>query len=826
MENLALDLRFALRNLARRPGFTALAILTLALGIGADAALFSVIRGVLLRPFPFHEPERLVIAWETQLERGLPKMFAAPPNFADWEREAHSFAGMAAFRPASFLLSGDDRTTEIRGAAATASLFEVLGVRAEVGRIYTAAEDRPGAEPVVVLGHDLWRRSFGADPRVLGRTVELDGGPRRIIGVMPAGFAFPPPIALEGTAPAEKTELWVPLASDLAGGQRGAHFLTVVARLADGVALDRAEADLQAVAAALADEHPGSNRGWSAAVVPLTEEVLGRIGRALWLLLGAVGLVLLIACINLANLLLAQSAERQAELSVRRSLGASGARLARQLVTEGLALSLLGGTAGLFLAWSGLELLVGLAPANVPRLDEVAIDPAVVAFALALSVGTGLLFSALPALGSAGRERSGALLPGGARATAGPGASRLGGALVVAEVALAMAVLVGAGLFGRSFLRLQAMDPGFAPEQVLTAQVTLPPELAAGGPEDRRAAWSRTLGRLEAELAAVPGVEGAGFVLELPLDADRQGTTVALEGREAPAPGEEAQANFTFVTPGYLRAMGVPLLAGRGFEDRDRDGSEPVVLVNRAFVRRLLPEAVLDGAVGEHAVVGVNQEPWRIVGVVGDVRHDALGREPIPAVYLPYHQLPWSRSMALAVRTALPPERAAGVIRDRLRVVEPEAALYRVRPMAEVVAASAAEPRFSTLLLGAFAAAALALAALGVYGVLAHSVRRRTREIGVRVALGAARDDVLRLVLGRGMGLVGVGIVLGLGLSLLLGGVLSRSLASAFVFEASATDPATTAAVAGFLAAVGLVACYLPARRAMAVDPREALAPE
>jgi len=818
MENLRLDLRFALRNLRRRPGFAVVAILTLALGIGAVTAIFSIARGVLLRPLPFAEPDRLVFVWETQLEEGLPKMFAAPPNFHDWTRGNRSFAGLAAFDAGSFFLAGDAGPVEVRGASVSAGLFDVLGVQPLLGRTFLAAEDESGSEAVALLGHDLWRRRFGGDPAIVGRVVAIDEEPRRVVGVMPPGFDFPPPVALEGTAPAEKAELWVPLARDLAGGQRGAHYLTVVGRLADGVSLESAEGDLQALAAAIAADHPDTNAGWTVTLTPFAEQVLGHIGPALWLLLAAVGFVLLIACVNLANLLLAQGEDRQRELAVRRSLGASAGRLGRQLVTEGLVLALIGGAAGLALAAASLELLVGLAPANVPRLDQVAIDRGVVACAFGVSLLTGLLFSAVPALRGLRFERKAGVGPATARATAGPAGSRFGSGLVVAEVALALVLLVGAGLFGRSFARLRGIDPGFRAESVLTARVALPSTRYGGD----RAAQARAFRRFEEQLASLPGVTAAGFVLELPLDADRQGTSASLEGRDAPASAEAGRVNFTFATPGYLAAMGVPVVAGRGPAPEDRAGSEPVVVVNEAFVRRFLPAAREPGAaLGERVLLGFNPEPRRIVGVVGDVRHDTLARDPYSNVYLPYEQLPWFPRMALAVRTAGAPEEVAAAVRERLRSVEPDVALYRVKSMEDVVGAAVAEPRFSTLLLAAFAVAALGLAAVGVYGVLAYAVRRRTREIGVRVALGASRGDVVRLVLLRWMGLVSLGIAVGLAASL----GLSR-LVAGFLFRVDPTDPGTLAVVAAFLAAVAAAACYLPTRRALAVDPRTALEAE
>ena len=819
MDTLRFHLRSAVRALARRPALTGLAIVILALGLGANTAIFSVVRGVLLRPFPFEQPERLVVVWETNQEWDLPKMYAAPPTFDDWRRKVDGFTGMAAFAPGTYALgaaggAGGDGVIEVRGARVTAGLFDLLGVVPAHGRAFTEDEDRPGAEPTVLLSHDLWSRRYGADPGLVGRSIDVDGIGRRVVGVLPDGFVFPPAMALEGTAPAESAALWVPLGYDHQAMSRGAHHLTVVGRLAPGVSREAAEAELQALAGTLATEYPETNAGWGVALVPLRQEMVGPIEPALWLLLGAVALVLLIACVNVANLLLAAGTERRAELAVRRALGASGGRLAGQILTESLLLGVAGGLAGVLLARWGLALLVGLAPANVPRLHEVAIDLPVLAFAAGLALLTAILFGSLPALrllgdGRGGRRGRGAFVPSGRAATGGRASRRLGDALVVAEVALALVLLVGAGLLVRSFLALRGVDPGFRPAQVLTLRTSLP---GAGYPE--RAGRALAFDRLRDEIRALPGVREAGFVLELPLDADRQGTEVAIEGTVIdPA---ENRLNFTFATAGYFEAMGMPVVEGRAIRAGDRADAEPVVVVNRAFARRFL-----DGAspIGRQVQLGFeDQVSRRVVGVVGDVLHDSLGREAYPAAYVPYAQLPYTRRLALAVRTDRAARDALPAITRRLRRAEPGLAVSDPRTMGEIVGASVAAPRFLSSLLGAFAAIALTLAAVGVYGVLSYTVRRRTREIGVRVALGADRGTILALVLRRGMLPVALGLALGLAGALALHRLVER-----FLFHVSPTDPVLYAGLSLFLAAVALAACLVPARRATAVDPREAL---
>jgi len=816
MATLLFDLRSAVRALAKRPGLTLVAAVTLALGIGANTAIFSVVRGVLLRPFPFEEPERLVVVWETFERQGLPKMYAAPPNFVDWRRDAASFSSMAGFAPRDVALGDRGEHAgieEVSGARVTAGLFDTLGIAPARGRTFTAEDDRPGAPPTVLLSHDLWTRRFGADPGLVGGTIQVDGEARQVIGVLPPGFVFPPGMSLEGTPPAESAELWVPFATDMTAIGRGAHFMTAIGRLAPGVSREVAEAELAGIAQALAEQYPDDNDGWSIALTPLTDEMLGRIEPALWLLLGAVALVLLIACVNVANLLLASGTDRHAELAVRRALGASGGRLVGQVLTESLLLALAGGVAGLLAARWSVGLLVALAPDNVPRLQEVAIDLPVLAFAAAVSVLTGLLFGAIPALRVA-REGRVSLLPSERAGTAGRSASRLGDVLVVAEVALALMLLVGAGLLTRSFLELRGVDPGFEPARTLTLRTTLPQEGYSG-----RESWperAAAFDRLRHEIEAIPGVTGAGFVLELPLDADRQGTSVGIEGVDFPEDFDN-RVNFTFATAGYFDAMGIPITDGRPITEADRAGTERVVVVNTAFVRRFLGG---ERAVGRTVYVHFEGTdiPRRVVGIVGDVLHDSLGRDPYPAVYVPYAQVPYSRGLALAVATDLPPRDALPTVTASLRRAEPGLAISKPRVMEEIVGAAVATPRFVSLLLAAFAAVALALAAVGVYGVISYAVRRRTREIGVRVALGADRGSILGLVVKRGMVPVAIGLVLGVAGSLALHRLVER-----FLFQVSATDPVLYAGLAAFLTATALAACLIPARRATTVDPKVAL---
>ncbi|HEV2915198.1 MAG TPA: ABC transporter permease [Pyrinomonadaceae bacterium] len=817
MATLLQDLRYGARVLWKKPGFTVLAILTLALGIGANAAMFSVVNAVILRPFPYASPDRLVMVWETQQQLGLPYMFASPPNYADWREQNHSFEEMAAFTTRDFFLAQQQQQEEeparVWGAQVSATLFPLLGVSPALGRAFSPEEDRgdgSGAQ-VVVISHGLWQKAFGGDPSLVGRNITLDNQSYTVVGVMPQGFKFPPGIALEGNAPTQQAELWTPLATDLKGSQRSAHYMTVIARLKEGATMESARADLDTIGRRLEQEYQSSNAGWSITLVPFDQQVLGRIRPVLLTLLIAVGFVLLIACVNIANLLLAQGAGRQKEMAVRAALGAGRWRLIRQLLTESFMLALMGGVAGLILATWGIDLLLSLAPGDIPRLEEVGIDARVMGFAFAVTLLTGVLFGLVPAFGASTPNLLRWLKESGQAAGHAPSQRFMQSALVVIEVALSMVLLVGAGLLARSFLRLQGVDPGFQADRAVSMRVTLP-RVKYSERVQRAAAFAE----MEKRLGTTPGIEAAGFALEAPLAGDQQGTELLIEGQTPPPPGQEQHTSFTFVTPGYFRAMGIPLLGGRAFSERDTPESTQVVIINEALARRYFPT---EDPIGKRVFVGFNEEEARqIVGVVGAVRYNALSEEANPGVYTPYSQVPWSRTMTLMVRSAAAPSAVLATVREQLRAVERDAPIYDVKTMNEIVGESIARPRFSALVLGIFAGAALVLAAVGLYGVMAYSVTQRTREIGIRMALGAQARDVLRMVVGQGLKLIVTGLLIGV-----IGALLLTRLMKSLLFGVSAVDPVTFCAVSVLLTVVALLACYIPARRATRVDPMEAL---
>ena len=811
MNALVQDLRYAVRSLRHSPGFTLVAVLTLALGIGANSAIFSVVHAVLLRPFPYEDPGRLVVVWETQLEYGLPFMYASPPNYADWREQNQVFEEMGVFATRAFFLADSDEPVRIPGARVSASLFDLLGASPQLGRVFGAEEDRPGEGRVVLLSDGLWKGRFGADPGVIGRAITLDEETHTVVGVMTADFRFPPPIDLEGSAASEACEMWVPLARDLKGSPRGAHFLTTVARLEEGVSLERAEAEMVTIAGRLEADFPDSNAGWSVTLVPLDEEALGDFRPALLVLLGAVGFVLLIACVNVANLQLARGAGRQREYAIRAALGASRGRLVRQMLTESLALALLGGAAGLAAAFWGLQVLLRLAPQDVPRLDEVSVDLPVAGFALATSIVVGVLFGMLPAIQGASADVNRWLKQGGRGSGPGLGASRLRGALVVAEIALSLVLLVGAGLLAQSFLNLRGVDPGFQPQDVLTLRVSLP-RSSYSEPEQRVAAFRE----LERRVRATPLVEAGGFIYDIPMSADREGTSFTIEGDPPPGPGEGRIINYSFVTPGYFEAMGIRLHRGRHFSERDEAGAPEVVAVNESLASRFFAER--DPLRARIHLGSPQQAPRRIVGVVANVKHDSLDRDPMPMVYVPYYQAARARSMSMAVRGAAPPAQLLSSVRAQVRGFVAGASIYDVKTMRQIVSESLARSRFSALLLGGFAMVALALAAVGIYGVISFTVARRTAEIGIRTAMGARPRQVVGMVLGHGMSLALTGVGVGLVAALALTRVLQSLL-----FAVTAQDPLTFAALSGVLVGVAALACWLPARRASRIDPMVAL---
>jgi len=798
MRTLLQDLRYGARALRRNPGFTAVAVLVLALGTGANAAIFSVVNAVLLRPLPYPEPERLVQVWEQNLTRGWTRDTVSPLNFADWRSEARSFESLAAYEYESFIMTGGPQPERISGLLASAEFFKVLGVEPALGRGFLEGEDAKGAARVVVIGDGLWRRRFGAAEGALGQTLTLNGEPFTVVGVMPRGFEFP----------SRSTELWAP-GLDLAR-PRSDHFMYSVGRLKRGTPLAQAQGEMTLVARRLSETYPDTNGNAGVALVPLHEEVTAKARPALLILLAAVVLMLLIACVNVANLLLARASSRRREMAVRAALGAGRLRIARQLLTESVLLSVVGGAAGLLLAAWGADLLATAATGVIPRAKEIGLDASVFAYALGATLLTGLLFGLAPAVYSWAPDLTRALKEGGRGAAGGPGRSRLQGALVVAEVALALVLLAGAGLLVMSYARLRGEDPGFDADGVLTTQVSLP-EAKYPTRQQRLAFFEEALGRVR----QLPGVEAAGAVSDLPFSHSRTSRSFDIDGRPA-AEGESRNADYRVATPDYFRAMGVALLRGRDFDARDSADAQPAVVINEAMARRFFPG---EDPLGRRLVYSDDgkEVAREVVGVVADLKHDNLAAEKAPEVYVPFAQRP-PQGLFLAVRGGRDAGALAAPLRKAIREVDPDQPVYNVATMRQRIDGSVAPQRLNTVLLGLLAAAAAALSATGIFGVVSYAVARRTHEIGVRVALGAQARDVVRLVVGHGMRLAAAGVLLGLA-----GAFALTRLLSGLLYGVSATDPLVFGGAALLLSSVALFACYLPARRATRVDPMVAL---
>jgi predicted permease len=800
------DIRYGIRTLLKRPGPTLVALVTLALGIGVNTAIFSAVDSVLLRPLPLKDPERVVSIWEQGLKVGINQNEVAPANFFDLRNQNQVFEGIGAHGPQDINLTSDAEPERLNGELVTANVFAILGVEPALGRTFLQDEDRPGQHRVVVLSDGLWQRRFNRDSSILNRNITLNGESFTVVGVMPRGFFFP----------ARETELWVPWAMEpeQASG-RGDHYLRLVARLRPGTTIERANADVQSIAQRLSTEYPKTNEGLGFIVNSLHQDYVGDLRLPILILFAAVGLVLLIACANVANLLLAQATSRRREIAIRIALGARRWSIVRQLLVESLLLAATGGLLGVLAAVWGVEALAKFLPESLSKLENVSIDARVLLFTLGVSLLTALVFGGVPAL-LAARTKPGEILSDVARDTAGGTSGRhVRRLLVVSEVALAVVLLVGAGLLIRTFQFLRQVETGFTTENLLTMRVVLPmPKYAK--PEVRRAFYDEVLHRVR----EIPGIESAGVITFLPLSFNGMNFSFSVEGHASPGDMKLPFALYRVVSPDYFRAMGITLQRGRFFDSRDSAESPPVILVNRRFAEEFWPG---EDPTGKRLKIGPvdSPNPWlTVVGVVGDVRQAGLYGEVRRDLYAPYAQdrRGFIAPRDLVLRTKGDATSVAGAVRQAVWSVDKDQPISNVRTMDQVFAAAISRERFQALLLGLFAALALVLACVGLYGVISYAVAQRTHEIGVRMALGAKPGDVLRLVIRQGMVLTFAGLVVGIAV-----GVVATRVLSEMLYGVTATDPVTFIGVPVLLLVVAFLACYIPARRATRIDPLVAL---
>jgi putative ABC transport system permease protein len=817
MATLWQDLKYAARSLRMNPGYTAIVVATLTLGIGANAAIFSVADAVMLRPFPYPDIDRVVMINETTRTGGV--MSVAWPTFQDWAAQQQSFEYFGLYRGTTANLTGGDQPERLNAAIVSSQVFGALGIGPRAGRTFTPEEDAPGATRTALISERLWRGRFAGDPGIVGRVVVLNNEPHVIAGVMPPGMRFP----------SRLTDVWLPLGpivGTLPTGRGNHPNLFVAARLKPGVSFDRAAADMDTIARRLEKQYPDSNTDVAVAMIPYYEQIVQSIRPTLYVLLGAVGFVLLIGCANLANLMLARAERRHREIAVRAALGAERRRIVQQLLTESLLLAVIGGGLGILLAGWIVMLFVASRPVTIPRIDLVGVDGRVVAFAALLSIATGVVFGLVPALRASTPDLLSALKQTGRGGGMAP-SRRFRSALVIVEVAMALVLLVGAGLMIRSFARLMAIEPGFNPDGVVTMRLTLPP--AKYREQDR---WTAFHDDLVRRVSGIAGVTAAGVNSAVPLEGGGAESGVLVEGRPIPPPGAQGDmCLFQASSPDYLRAMGIPLVRGRPFNEHDARASTPVAIVDESLVSRLFPG---EDPIGRHIAFefrGARQNPdpiWReIVGVVGHVRHYGIASEPpFVQVYTPFDQLPlWFEqrrpSMALFARTPLGAEALTAAIRREVAALDRDIPIYGVQTMRTYLAQSTEQPRLSVMLLGGLGGLALLLAMIGIYGVVSYSVAQRTQEIGVRMALGATRRNVLGMVARQAIALIGAGLIIGVGAALALGSVMQKML-----FEVSPRDPVTLGAIVAVLAVVGMIASVVPARRATRVDPIVALRTE
>jgi predicted permease len=799
VENVLRDVSYSVRILLKNYAFTIVVVLTLALGIGANTAIFSFANGILLRPLPYPQSDRLVAVDEFSYKQGRESMAVSYPNFLDWREQNKSFQDIGVyFNTQRFALSGAGEPIEVRGSFISHGLFEILRVSPQLGRTFTANEDRPEEDAVVILGHSLWQRNFGGDPNIIGRKITLNGRARTVVGVMPQGFRFP-----------DIAELWAPVALTPKTFNRTDHGLLSVARLKDGVTLQEAQAEMQNIAARIEQQNPVTNEGLGVKIDSLHDALTGDYREALLILLGVVGCVLLVACVNVANLMLARATARQKEFALRAALGASRWRIMHQLLVESLLLALVGGVVGFFLSIWALRLLLTAIPGQLPFWMNFGIDLRVLGFTAGITLLTGLMFGAAPALHTSRVDLNDTLKEGG-RGSSGV-RSRARSLLVVAEIALSLVVLVGAGLMIQSFLRLKRVNIGLDAHNVLTANVSLP--RIKYKDEQRIAFYKQLLERMR----NLPGIEAASATGTLPLGGGGWGRSLTVEGFPVLSVGQAPSIQHTVVTPDYFRTMGIPLLSGRDFNDADAKGSADVTIIDERLAREYWPN---ESPIGKRIRFGPpeNNEPWHtIVGVVGAVRHQRMQEDTRKSVYLPHAKIPLG-GLALVLRTTSNPQELTGAIRREVAQLDPDLPVSEVATMEAVVAESIWQPRLYATLFGAFAAGALLLALIGIYGVMAFLVQTRTHEIGVRMALGATTRDVFKLIVGRGMKLTALGVLIGVG-----GAIAVTRLMHSLLFNTSATDPVTFIVISIVLSFAAFLACYIPARRAAKVDPLIAL---
>ena len=808
LETFLQDARYALRMLRKNPGFTAVAVLTLALGIGANTAIFSVVYAVLLKPLPYKEPSQLFNVFQAQPQAGIKSTGWSYANFEELREQNHVFSEMAGSQHHQLTLTGRGEPSVVNASIVTATFFSVFAEKPLLGRVFLPQDGKPGAPPVVMLSENLWRAAFAADSNIIGTSINLDKRTFIVVGIMPAAFRFP--------LVTESEQLWIPLAQDPLFGswmeRRGGHWLQVTGRTKPRVSMAQVQAEMEGIGERLAKEFPAENDGWKIRMVPLQQMIVGNVKSALLVLLGAVGLVLLIACANIANLLLTRATSRSREIAVRTTLGAGRARIVRQLLSETAVLGLLGGAAGVALAYWGVQVLRSLLPPNLPQVNPIRVDNLVLGFALLLSVVASCAFGLAPALFAANSDLQSSLREGGGRSGESRNRRRARSFLAAGEIALAMVLLVGAGLLMRSFAKLTAISPGFDARHIVVADISLP-RFEYSTPRQ----WAAFADQLLARIHSEPGLRDSAVAVPRPITDGNVNLGFDIVGSPATSASASRTANYVSVSPEYFRVMGIPLLTGRLFDQHDIAAAPRVTIISEAMARLYFPN---QDPLGKSLAFGFPPDGGgarEIVGIVGNVRDTALGKEPGPMMYVPYAQAPfWGAN--LVVKSGLSPSSVAAAIRQEVLRIDKDLPVSDVAKLPDLIDASVAQPRFRTLLLGVFAVMALLLAATGIFGVISYSVSRRTNEIGIRVALGASRNTILHMILRETLFLSFAGLAVGLPCAL-----AASHLAGHLLFEVSPNDPATLAVVALSLAAVAGLAGYLPARRAMKVDPMEAL---